>query len=386
MMYWTRPLQWLLTRVGFNATALLLLCCWLIFAASSYFFGMLLLTVVWAFFASLVSAALLVVIKKDLDHFSHFIVGTTNRATGKDTVSMEGIYLNEIQSSLLLMLRNIHRKDESFQNATTEIRHSASELSENSSSLASNTLQQSTATDAIAKAIVNIGDRIEQVTGRINDVREAASLTKDLSHKGRLATNQVSDEIVKVSGLAIDTNQFIVLLEEKSKQVAGMSKIIEDIAKQTNLLALNAAIEAARAGEQGRGFAVVADEVRALAIKSHDAALDISENIEGVHKDMQKVSSSMEQVVGSVDACTSNIDDAKMRLGEITHHSESVYAQIDLVSDDSIQQSASAKEILEHIQTVVEAAKYNSEKAKESASVSAYLYELTGSFKEYINV
>ncbi len=382
MYLWNRLLQKILIVFGFKTTAILLLSFWLIITISSYLFDKTELVIAWSFFASFSGVSLLMIVKNDIENLSLFIEKIGTEVTNKDAISTGGIYLNDIQSSLLLSIRNIHRRDEGFINITTEIRHSASELTENSTSLAGNTLEQSKATDAIAHAITDIGQRVEMVAERVQDVREAASLTKELSYKGHGDITQVSDEILKMSGIAVNTNQLMSFLEQRSKQVADMSKIIEDIANQTNLLALNAAIEAARAGEEGRGFAVVADEVRSLAIKSHGASLDISSNIEDIYKEMQKASSSMDVVVERAESCTSTINSAKDQLVKITEHSESVYHKIDVISENSNHQLSSTKKILDHIKTVVEKARENSNKAKESASVSAYLYDLTSSFKQ----
>lgn len=382
MRIWYRLLQQTLIAFGFKITAIILLFFWLIITITSYLINMIELTIAWAFMATAIGSSLLWIVKKDIENLSSFIEKIGTDVTNKDAITTKGVYLHEIQSSILLSIRNIHRRDEEFLNITSEIRHSASELTENATSLAGNTLEQSKATDAIAQAITDIGQRIDMVGERVEDVREAASRTKALSYKGHKAITEVSDEILKMSDLAVNTNTLINFLEQQSKQVAEMSKVIEDIANQTNLLALNAAIEAARAGEQGRGFAVVADEVRSLAIKSHGASLDISSNIDNIYKEMQKASSSMEGVVVRAESCTYNINSAKEQLVKITEHSESVYQKIDTISENSTHQSSSTTKILNHINTVVEKSRENSNKAKESASVSAYLYNLTSSFKK----
>lgn len=377
-----RPFQYAICRLGLKKTILVLSLSWLAFALATLAGGLSHIANIWAIFASLTSIMILLVVRNDIKNLSTFISHIGSGATNKEVLSLSGSYLTEIEDALLFTLRNIHRKNDSVINASTEIRHSAAELTDNADTLANNIYQQSEATDAIASGINDIGNKVDDVTFRINEVSDAASRTKDLAYEGRAAIQKVSDDIITVSDLASNTNQLIRRLEDQSKQVSGMSKVIEEIANQTNLLALNAAIEAARAGDSGRGFAVVADEVRTLAIKSHASALDITDNINGVYNEMQSVSSHMNQVVSRVSHCTSNAKKAATQLVEITHQTESVYQQIDRVADASNQQHKATQDISNHIETVVERAKDNSAKAKESASVSSYLYELTSILKE----
>lgn len=376
-----RPFQYALCKLGLKKTILVLFLIWLIFASATFLGGMDSLAKIWAIFASLTSTIVLLIIRSDLKNVSQFISNIGSGATNKEVLSLSGTYLTEVEDALLLALRNLHRKNDSVVNASTEIRHSAEELTSNADTLANNIFEQSQATDAIAEGIHNIGDRVNDVTYRINEVSDAALRTKDLAYQGSSAIQKVSNEIITVSDLASNTNELIQRLEDQSKQVSDMSKIIEEIANQTSLLALNAAIEAARAGESGRGFAVVADEVRTLAAKSHTSALDITDNISSVYNEMQAVSSRMNQVVDRVEFCTDNAKKAASQLAEISDQTESVYQQIDRVADASQQQFTATKDISKHIQTVVEKAKDNSEKAKESASVSSYLYKLTSTLK-----
>lgn len=372
-----QPFRYIIQKLGLKKSMLMLSICWILFFIATTFTNAPELSKIWAVSASIVCVALLFIINRDIKNLSDFISHIGTGATNKEVLSLSSTYLTEVENALLQTLRNIHRKNDNIVNTSTEIRHSAAELTDNAGALANNILEQSQATKAIANGIDNISETVGNVSHRIKEVSNSALETKDLAYTGRSAIQKISDDILAVSDLATETNALIENLERQSKQVSDMSKIIEEIAQQTNLLALNAAIEAARAGETGRGFAVVADEVRTLANKSHFSALDITNNISDIYSQMKTVSSRMNQVVERVECCTNNTQQATAKLVKITDQTESVYQQIDRVSEASNQQLVATKDISKHINTVAEKAKENSLKAKESASVSDYLYELT---------
>jgi methyl-accepting chemotaxis protein len=159
--------------------------------------------------------------------------------------------------------------------------------------------------------------------------------------------------------------------------VTAMSQIISDIAGQTNLLALNAAIEAARAGEHGRGFAVVADEVRALAVRSQGSASEIATNIARVQESMQQVLVSMKNVVEKTDKSLQGVFSADESLKSILTTTDDVFGLIDEIAVAAGQQSIAAREISKHIETVADLANQNSYRAGQAAEIADHLHRLT---------
>jgi methyl-accepting chemotaxis protein len=129
------------------------------------------------------------------------------------------------------------------------------------------------------------------------------------------------------------------------KQIAQKISIIDDIAYQTNLLALNAAIEAARAGEHGRGFAVVADEVRSLAIRTASAADDIKHMVEGLQSETQQAVAFMESGVQDVDNHLRTTEDASSENAQLHHEVESMISIIQQLSDRSLGYSKTIKRV-----------------------------------------
>ena len=207
--------------------------------------------------------------------------------------------------------------------------------------------------------------------------RAAATEACELSESGSCALVTASDEVKQVAGLAQETEQRITTLEALMVKVTAMSRIIGEISEQTNLLALNAAIEAARAGEHGRGFAVVADEVRALAQRSQGSATDIATNILQVQTTMQRVRGSMGSVVEKAGKSMMEVGRAETALTAINQRTSEVFSLIDDIAVAAQQQSQAAHEISRHIETVANLANENSGRAIQAAEIAEHLHRLT---------
>lgn len=273
--------------------------------------------------------------------------------------------------------KHFQRRNAEFRDAVKEMGYSSSELAGNANEVSSSAAFQSKATTFSAAAITEISHSIDDVSQRIVSARAAATAACELSESGAQALVTASDEVKQVAGLAQETQTRIAALEELMVKVTAMSRIIGEISEQTNLLALNAAIEAARAGEHGRGFAVVADEVRALAQRSQGSAADIATNILQVQTTMQQVRGSMGSVVEKTGKSMVEVERAEAALASINQRTRDVFSLIDDIAVAAQQQSQAAHEISQHIETVASLANENSGRAVQAAEIAEHLHRLT---------
>ncbi len=287
--------------------------------------------------------------------------------------------LHGLQYVFVELFKNQLRRNAEFKDAVREMGHSSSELSSHAREVSKSAANQSGATTSSAAAITEISHSIDDISHRIGSAREAATQACAHSRAGTNALDIASDEVKHVSELARTMAQRVGELNQLVQNVTAMSKIIGDIAGQTNLLALNAAIEAARAGEQGRGFAVVADEVRNLAVRSQGSAQEIAQNIASVKSVMEQVLGNMGEVVVKAENSLAGVGEADAALQAILHKTESVFTSIDSIAVASQQQGQAAREISQHIELVADLARQNSYRAGQAAEIAEHLHRLTHS-------
>lgn len=208
-----------------------------------------------------------------------------------------------------------------------------------------------------ASEATHIATAAEEMSQTITDIAKNASLASDTSaeatstaEQGRQVAEGAVETVNSVYNSTVELATMVERLNGRVMEIGGIVTVIKDIADQTNLLALNAAIEAARAGEQGRGFAVVADEVRKLAERTIKATTEISEKIGAVQTESEKTSKTMGEASGEVTRATEYIRNVGGSLQSIVASVEKVRDQILRIAAAVDEQSAASDEVARNIE------------------------------------
>lgn len=272
--------------------------------------------------------------------------------------------------------------------SSLQLASSALELQLTSRQMTESIAQLSSQSTSLATA----GEEMSATSGDIaNNCHHAATNASGASQKASQGAAVVGQSIAVMNSIAERVKNAagtVDALGVRSEQIGAIIGTIEDIADQTNLLALNAAIEAARAGEQGRGFAVVADEVRALAERTTRATKEIGEMIKAIQKETRDAVNSMEQSVTQVEQGTSHASDSGRSLQEILDIINDVTEQIGQIATAAEEQTATTREISGNVMNLNDLAQQNDHALHETALAAndvsrqaEELKELVGQFR-----
>ncbi len=212
--------------------------------------------------------------------------------------------------------------------------------------------EQASTTTSTAGMVAQMATSIQEVASGATTVSGSAQKTREAAVKGEKAVELTIKGMDGIKEKVFETANKIKELGEHSQQIGEIIQVIDDIAEQTNLLALNAAIEAARAGEHGKGFAVVADEVRKLAERSGKATKEIADLINNIQKLTGGAVLAMEQGTNEVGQGVKLAVDAGQALKEILSTAEETYSQVQNISASAEQISADSQEVVQAINNV----------------------------------
>ncbi len=224
--------------------------------------------------------------------------------------------------------------------------------------------QQLRETEQIAAAINEMTTTMQEVASNADIAAASATEADEQARHGQQVVSRTIDDIDNLSQELEKTAHTIHGLEQESEKIGSVLDVIKGISEQTNLLALNAAIEAARAGEQGRGFAVVADEVRALATRTQSSALEIDEMISNLQSDSRTAVQVMEQSREHAQHTTERSSEAGTSLEGITRAVGQITEMNAQIANSSQQQRTVAEELNRNIINITEIAEHSAEGGK----------------------
>ncbi|MBD5800813.1 Methyl-accepting chemotaxis protein McpS [Azoarcus sp. Aa7] len=239
--------------------------------------------------------------------------------------------------------------------------------------------RQSEAASSMAAAVEEMTVGIDHIAGNASNANELARRSGKLSGEGGEIVESVVADIGEIARAVSGSADTITELDRSSERISAIVNVIKEIADQTNLLALNAAIEAARAGEQGRGFAVVADEVRKLAERTTHSTKEIAQMVGAIQRDARDAVESMQGGVTQVNAGVARAQQAGTAMSSIRDEAGRVVDTVAEISDALREQSVASTEIARNVETIARMAEENSAIAVESHRTADRLESLAGS-------
>ncbi|MBP2636416.1 MAG: hypothetical protein H6Q72_2323 [Firmicutes bacterium] len=306
--------------------------------------------------------------------------------TSGDEIGVLAGHFNAMVDHLKALVRQVSAIAENLSASSQELTASAEQTAQAANQVAititevaNGAEQQLKAVDNTASVVEQMSTGMQQIAVNINTAADTSKKSTGSAQAGSSAVEKAMNQMKLIENTVTNSAQVVTTLGERSKEIGQIVDTISGIAGQTNLLALNAAIEAARAGEQGRGFAVVADEVRKLAEQSNDAAKQIAELIAIIQQDTDGAVVAMAEGTKEVRIGTEVVNDAGHTFKEIFQSITEVTTQIGGISDVIRQMVTGSQKIVDSVHDINVISK---EAAGQTQTVSAASEEQSATMEE----
>ncbi len=292
-----------------------------------------------------------------------------------------GLLLSAMQNmvrSLRSMTGKIGKSSSTIASSSEELSVTVEEITKRVNEQANKANQVATASTEMSQTVLDIAKNASNIAASSND-------TLNVAHDGKGVVTKTVDEVQEISRTVSESSQLITSLGERSKQIGEIIDVIKDIADQTNLLALNAAIEAARAGEQGRGFAVVADEVRKLAERTSKATTEISGMIQGIQGETDQAVSAMENTLKRVELGARLSTEAGDALQKIVESVNGLQSMVQQIASATEEMSTVSDSISSDIEVIASVAQETSSSATQIKQASLDLSKVSMELKNEVD-
>lgn len=324
-------------------------------------------------------------------YLSKILGGEPNVASGIVRHIASGNLQESITAPENSMLKDIANMQAKLKSIVSEILTSAQEIFTNTKAVEEAnansqkaSMTQSDTAKSSATQIAKIAQGITQITEIAKQTEENSAKTLESAKKGKEAMADTQATIDEVTQMVNTSAGQILELEKQSNEISSSTNLIAEIADQTNLLALNAAIEAARAGEHGRGFAVVADEVRKLAERTQESTAQIATIIKHIQDEIKRVSNSMNQAVPRAQKSIELAEQTSALLDEIEAQATDSLAKAQSVSTQSNEQEESVVSVEQRMQEMVQISNDTNILMEKARTAIAELSKISTTLKENI--
>jgi len=273
----------------------------------------------------------------------------------------------------------------SIRGNASELANSAASLSEGAARVRDATQAQSAAAASTAAAVQEVTVSISSVAQNSDEVRVRARGSQEHTEHAHAGLTSLARDVKEVEGAMDEITVAVQAFVRNANDIAGMTRQVKDIAEQTNLLALNAAIEAARAGEQGRGFAVVADEVRKLAERSAQSALQIDDVIKGLGERSSEVERAFVKGRQSLSSSSTHLEEVLNTLGQARDFVVTAVSGVEDISNSVREQTQASNEIARNVEEIARMAESSESIVNHSAESASSLQRLSADLLGAVN-
>ena len=312
-------------------------------------------------------------------------------ANGDLTVKIESDSNDEtgqLLNSMKNMVANLKKLIADIKETSSNMASASEQLSASSEEMSKGVVSQSDRSTQIASAAHEMSQTVVEIARNASSIAVSASGTANIAKEGEHIVDKSVSEVKDIAATVSESSKVMVSLGERSRQIGDIIRVISEIADQTNLLALNAAIEAARAGEQGKGFAVVADEVRKLAERTAKATSEIGSMIGAIQEEVQKSVTSMDEVSKMVGTGVEFSTQTGEALHKIVSSVSELQMMVQQIASATEEMSATSEQISGDIMAVANVSKETSTGSEQIAGASSEvarlasrLLEMGGQFK-----